>query len=292
MELSWLKQFQTAATLNHITRAAEQLYISQPALSKTIHLLEEEFKVPLFDRSGKRVQLNENGKILLKYTNRIFQDLENAHAEIDKLNHQEKNTIVLSTLAASYLLPDILIKFREKYPDIIFSLRQSSNVSQEEDYDLQIFSSGEFLYDSNIKCILKEEIFLAIPKDHPLSSRGQISLFELEDTPFIGLQKGLGLASIIDHYCSAIGFTPNVIMETDNPSTLRKFIQLGFGVAFLPSVTWNLKTDDIRQIRISDFASYRYLFLKWKKDSHLSQASEQFRDFMIEYFKQYQRNHS
>ena len=65
MELSWLKQFQTAATLNHITRAAEQLYISQPALSKTIHLLEEEFKVPLFDRSGKRVQLNENGKILL-----------------------------------------------------------------------------------------------------------------------------------------------------------------------------------------------------------------------------------
>ena len=165
MELSWLKQFQTAATLNHITRAAEQLYISQPALSKTIHLLEEEFKVPLFDRSGKRVQLNENGKILLKYTNRIFQDLENAHMEIDKLNQQEKNTIVLSTLAASYLLPDILIKFREKYPDVIFSLRQSTSAAKESDYDLQIFSSGEFLYDSNIKCILKEEILLAIPNE-------------------------------------------------------------------------------------------------------------------------------
>ena len=123
------------------------------ALSKTIHLLEEEFKVPLFDRSGKRVQLNENGKILLKYTNRIFQDLENAHMEIDKLNQQEKNTIVLSTLAASYLLPDILIKFREKYPDIIFSLRQSTSAAKESDYDLQIFSSGDFLYDSNI-CLL------------------------------------------------------------------------------------------------------------------------------------------
>lgn len=292
MELSWLKQFQTAATLNHITRAAEQLYISQPALSKTIHLLEEEFKAPLFDRSGKRVQLNENGKILLKYTNRIFQDLENAHMEIDKLNQQEKNTIVLSTLAASYLLPDILIKFREKYPDIIFSLRQSTSAAKESDYDLQIFSSGDFLYDSNIKCILKEEILLAIPKDHPLASRGQISLFELEDTPFIGLQKGLGLSTIIDHYCNAVGFSPNFVMETDNPSTLRKFIHLGFGVAFLPSVTWNLQTDDIRQIKISDFASYRYLFLKWKKDSHLSKASEQFRDFMIDYFKKYQRGHS
>ena len=149
-----------------------------------------------------------------------------------------------------------------------------------------------FLYDSNIKCILKEEILLAIPKDHPLASRGQISLFELEDTPFIGLQKGLGLSTIIDHYCNAVGFSPNFVMETDNPSTLRKFIHLGFGVAFLPSVTWNLQTDDIRQIKISDFASYRYLFLKWKKDSHLSKASEQFRDFMIDYFKKYQRGHS
>ena len=78
MELYQLEQFKAAAELSHITKAAELLSISQPALSKNIRILEQELGYPLFDHVGKHVQLNENGRVLLKYVNEIFCSLENA----------------------------------------------------------------------------------------------------------------------------------------------------------------------------------------------------------------------
>lgn len=285
MELLWLKYFQTAASLGHITKAAEQLYISQPALSKIIRLLEDELQAPLFDRVGKRVELNENGRILLKYTNRIFAELESARTEIGETSEKGARTVRFSVLAGSQLLPDILMKFRRLHPDISFSLQQQPTGESGGSYDLQLFSSAQPLHTPGTQCLLREEILLAIPQKHPLASRDSISLTALKEAPFISLQQGLGLSNIMDYYCQMIGFTPHVVMESDSPATLRSLIQLGMGVSFLPAATWNVRMEGVKLMHISDFDCFRYLLLKQHEDRYLTQAAATFRDFLAEYFR-------
>ncbi|MBO1511528.1 LysR family transcriptional regulator [Metabacillus bambusae] len=103
VDIQQLRHFKVIAELEHMTRASERLLVAQPALSKTIRLLEEEFQVKLFDRLGKNIHLNENGRILLKYTNQIMDNLDDAKKEILEYNNQQNNVVTITMQAASKL---------------------------------------------------------------------------------------------------------------------------------------------------------------------------------------------
>ena len=286
MELYQLEQFKAAAELSHITKAAELLSISQPALSKNIRILEHELGYPLFDHVGKHVHLNENGRVLLKYVNEIFCSLENAKRELKELNENQEALVSFCVKAASKLIPEILQDYSNLHPKTRFSISQfDGSLKEANRYDLIISASLKPAHTPDSCTLLEEALLLALPASHPLARENDVELSALKDEPFISLQKGMGLSDIMDYYCQLAGFSPVIAFEGDSPSTLRNLIHLGLGVAFIPELTWpDMQDQKIRLLPIRGLQCRRYINLCWDSRRYLSRAVLSFKDYLIEYF--------
>lgn len=286
MELYQLEQFKAAAELSHITKAAQMLSISQPALSKNIRALERELGYPLFDHIGKHIRLNKNGEIFLKHVREVFQCLDNAQRELKACNTDLSSSVSLCVRAASKLLPEILQTYSMAHPGVRFSISQSdSALKTPADHDFTIESS--LSPSSGIDCctLLQENILIALPAGHRLCTESSIDLSDLKEEPFISLQKGMGLSAITDYYCQLCGFVPNIVFESDSPSTLRSLIHLGLGVAFIPELTWSgLEDTSIRLLPVRSLKCRRYIILKWDSRRYLSPVVLEFKEFLIRYF--------
>jgi len=287
MELLHLRYFKTIAELEHMTKAGEILHVAQPSLSKVVRILEKELEVNLFDRVGKNINLNENGKILLKYANKIFASLEDAKTELSNLNRKHEGTLTISMHAASKLLPEILSGFKKKHPNIKFAIVQHDNKnSGEMNCDLLINSTKQKITDDNVITLLEEEILLAVPKDHPSALRKRIRLEEVATEAFISLQKGKDLSDITSSFCKDSGFEPNIILESDDPSTIRGLISAGLGVAFLPAITWHGVADsNIKLLSISNINCKRYINASCRQGRYCSDSTKLFLDFVVDFFK-------
>lgn len=286
MELLQLKYFQTVAHYEHVTRAAEELHIPQPALSKTISLLEKELGVLLFDRRGKYIHLNQYGKAFLKRVEQALTAIEDGKKELNDLAGKSFGDVKLAVLAASNLLPELLSSFRKEYPHISFNLIQHfpSSITK-PDFDLCISSSAIKLEGTNSIPIIKEEIFLAVPVEHPLAKRTKIQLSEVAGDNFISLKPGQGLREITDKFCQYAGFTPQIIFESDDPATVRGLIRAGQGIAFIPAITWGGSTgSSMKLLHIEEPACERTISLSYNVERYLPQAALLFRQFAIDYF--------
>lgn len=287
MELLHLHYFKTIAELNHMTNASAVLHVAQPSLSKTIRILENELSVNLFDRVGKNIILNENGKILLKYTNQIFDALEDAKTELSDYNRSNENILTISMHSASKLLPEILLGFKDKHPEIKFAIAQHDNKNpQKTNCDLLINSTRQKIISDHAVTLLEEEILLAVPRDHPLAAKKSVSLDEVASESFISLQKGKDLSIITSSYCKDAGFEPHVVLESDDPATIRGLISVGLGIAFLPSITWHGVADSkLKLLSISNIKCKRYINASWSQDRYLSNSAKLFLDFIVDFFR-------
>lgn len=286
MELLQLKYFQTVARYEHVTRAAEELHIPQPALSKTISILEKELGVLLFDRRGKYIHLNQYGRAFLKRVELALTAIEDGKNELNDLAGKTSGGVKLAVLAASNLLPELLSSFRKEYPHISFNLIQHfpSSITK-PDFDLCISSSTMKLEGTNSTPIVKEEIFLAVPVEHPLAKRTSVHLSEVAGDDFISLKAGQSLRELTDSFCQYAGFTPHIIFESDDPSTVRGLIRAGQGIAFIPAITWGGATGtSMKLLHIEEPVCERTLSLSYTVERYLPQAARLFRQFAIDYF--------
>ena len=293
MELLQLKYFQTVARLEHMTLAAEELHIPQPALSKTISLLEKELGVLLFDRRGKYIYLNEFGKTYLKRVDQALSALEIGKHELDDLTGKEFGDIKLLILSASPLIPGLLASFSRLHPHINFNLIQHFSTSVSiTDFDLCISSSPLKIPHTTSVPLITEEIFLGVPTGHRLSDRKRIRLSEVADDNFISLKKGKDLRDITDIFCKYSGFNPNIVFESDDPATVRGLINAGQGIAFIPSVSWGAYIgNSLSLLHIEEPVCERTISLTFKTEDYLSQASCLFRQFTLDYFAEINVRH-
>ena len=296
MDLLQLKYFQTVAHLEHMTRAARQLYIAQPSLSQTIARLEEELGVPLFDRQGRQIRLNQFGRVFLQRVDRIFGELEDARREIADLAGMERGRIALAVVIPQ-ILPDLLRTFLVDHPHVSFHLfhQHSSLTVQQQleqgEIDLCITSPAIERPDIGWISLMTEEIYLMVPPGHRLAERTSIHLNEVEHEPFISLKPGNTMRDLADHFCQQAGFMPKVAFEGDEPSTLRGLVTAGLGVGFISElVLRNLPSEPawkdigIIPLHISEPRCQRILGLAWRTEHYLSQAAQQFREFVVQWF--------
>lgn len=284
-----LRYFQKTAQLQHLSNAAEQLHIAQPALSRSIHALEEDLGVRLFDRLGRNIVLNDAGQILLKYTDRIFMLLQDAERELEEHQKRKSITVTLSLYAASKIIPPLLTAFQMEHPDVRFCiLQQTSSDPSNSNADISLFSSITPIENGHAVTLLEEEIFLAMPESDPRAAANEVTLTDFIDTGFISLQQGKSLRTITDVYCQMVGFTPQISMECDSPSTVREFIRAGLGVSFVPCITWHgVAAEKIALRPIAFPRCVRYIGLSWKEHSYLTQSAMDLRDFLIENFAKF-----
>ncbi|WHY66029.1 LysR family transcriptional regulator [Neobacillus sp. SuZ13] len=289
MEFLQLKYFQTVARLEHMTKAAEELQIAQPSLSKTIARLEEDLGVPLFDRKNRQLRLNEYGKMFLERVNRIFLELNEGKREIAEKAHQGKTQITLA-VSIPRVLPELISSFLKHYPEVKFQqvLESTSSMkSQLEKAEIDFCISSVPIEGTDIvwEPLMTEEVYLIVPPEHRLARKEKIFLHEVKNEPFISMNTGYGFRNLTDEFCLQAGFVPTIAFEGDEPGVIGDLVKQGLGIAFIPEISWNHGTNPFpNKLRIIEPKCRRTIGLGWSKRRYLSDAGQQFRQYVIEYF--------
>lgn len=281
MNLTELKHFITIAQCGSLTKAAAQLYVSQPALSKTIKGLEMSLGVRLFDRVGRVLKLNENGYILLRYALQIFEFMDDAEKEIRDNTIKNAGIVKICLLTCSKILPDFVLHLKKSYPDISFQITQRYDSS--EHFDLMIFSSGEEKSEPGLELMMTEQIKIAVPKSHKYAQKTAVRLEELAGEPFILLNKQHVLRTITDQYCKSHHFRPCIALESDNPSLVREMVSSGLGVSFMPVITWNDHYTNIRFLDLAQGELVRYNYISYQTGRYLHSSAKSFKDCLKAY---------
>ncbi|MCM3725457.1 LysR family transcriptional regulator [Neobacillus cucumis] len=289
MELLQLQYFQTVARLEHMTRAAEELQIAQPSLSKTIARLEEDLGVSLFDRKNRQLQLNHYGRLFLERVNRVFLELNEGKREIEDELERGQTQITLA-VSIPKVLPDLLSSFLKEFPDIKFQQVLESTSSMKsllEKAEIDFCISSVEIEGSDIvwEPLMTEQIYLVVPPEHPLAKREKIYLNEVKDEPFISMNTGFGFRNLTDEFCHKAGFVPNIAFEGDEPGVIGDLVRQGLGVAFIPEISWMGNSKPFpNKLEIIDPHCQRTIGLGWSKRRYLSNPGEHFRQFVLDYF--------
>lgn len=243
-EIPALVEFDAVARWEHVTRAAEELGVPQPTLSRRIARLEQAVGVALFTRRGRRLELTRAGRALASVVERALADLERGLARVTRSVDPDEGTVALAflhTLGVS-VVPRLLRDFRELHPGITVELTQDGHEAV-----LARLRSGDV--DACLTSPLPEEpaltslplyrqpLGLVVPGDHHLSDRGDVTLAEAVDEEFVGFKPGYGLRGITEDWCRGAGFTPRLAFEGEDVATVRGLVAAGLGVALLPTST-------------------------------------------------------
>lgn len=283
MEIQKLKYFYTTAQLEHITRSAEILHISQPSLTLAIHSLEDELGVQLFQRQGRKVVLTEFGKHLKQRLDQLLPEFENLAEEMKQLKQTITKTIKLNILAASSFVINTIMEYRKKNPDAVFAFEQN-----ELKYDCDILITTNGLNASIEKRILKrsintEKIYLAVPKQSKYAASSAVDLRDVRNESFIMLSSTRLFGALCNNFCSLAGFYPQVLFESDSPTAVQNIISMGAGIAFWPEYSWGkLDEQQLKLLSVSYPICKRDLILELHDRHPKSIYAEDFYQFLLE----------
>lgn len=288
MELLQLKYFQKVARMEHLSKAAEELHIAQPALSKTIARLEKDLGVPLFDRKKRQIKLNSFGYTFLKQVDIALSALEEGKRQIEDQAGLESRRAVLSS--TDHKCDAILVSsFLSIFPETNLHIKQSpsdeENLKLLQDGEIDFFITSGPIKQKGIEKIpfLTEEIFLAVPPNHQLAKRSGIHLSEVVDESFINLKATDHFRELTNQFCMDAGFEPNITCEVDELRAIDSFVQAGIGIAFMTKDAMEKDSSTIL-LPIEQPICQRTFHLVWIENRHLSEAARSFRDFLIEYY--------
>ncbi|MGG4216490.1 LysR family transcriptional regulator [Paenibacillus sp. FSL L8-0638] len=287
MELLQLQYFLTVARLEHVTEAARSLHVTQSSLSKTIQRLEEDLGVPLFDRTGRKLRLNEFGSRFLHRAERALFELEQGKQELSDLSSPEYGTLELAVTTAS-TLPNILREFRKKRPYIQFHVQMLTTqemVTLLHRGEVDFCLSSPPIEGDNIECqiVFIDPILVAVPKGHRLAERSSVTLTDLRDEWFVGVKKGYGTRDLVDSVCKSEGFVPKYVYEGDEPARLSTLVEAEIGIAFIPSTARNSR-EHLRYLQVENHELVREIALLWHRSRYISRAALEFREVVVEYF--------
>lgn len=286
-----LMYFQKIADLEHLTKAAQALHIAQPALSRTIKGLEAELNTTLFERQGRNIHLTRDGHILLKYSQNFLKELKEMQQELKDSKDLQQMTVKLSIFTASKLVPSFLIQFKNSHPETNIEIVNTIAAATYQ-VDLMLFASESPVENNHTISLFREKLVLIFPKDDPHANLPYVNLKDFMETNFIAPPKGFVLRDSLETHCREAGFTPKVVMESDNPETTHEFVRAGLGVALVPQMTWYEALRNVAALPISSPLCYRHLNLSWKTDSKLSLSAVLLREYIVDHFWEFVRSKS
>ncbi|GAA2400332.1 LysR substrate-binding domain-containing protein [Nonomuraea africana] len=277
MDLNTLKQFLVVARLEHLSRAAEELRVAQPSLSRTIARLESELGTPLFDRSG-RLRLNDAGRLFRGYVERSLGELEAGRRAVAEAISEGVGTVRLAS-ETFLTLTGPLAAYKRAHPTTEIELRwmaaeDMARHLRAQDIDLCVASQPIHAEGLEAVRLLDEAVGVATQLDHPLARRASVSIDELADQSFVTARKGHWQRRLLDRLFAARDLTPKIVCEVDEPSAIADLISAGLGVGLVPAFARRSSTRaPLAWIAVDTPDCRRVLTLFWAADSHVSTAA-------------------
>lgn len=284
MDTNALQAFVAVAEAGSFSRAAEQLFLTQSAISKRISLLEQQLNSRLFDRIGRRINLTEAGQNLLPRAHRILMELADARRSLESLSGEVAGTL---SIAASHhislhRLPPILRQFANDCPNVTLDLRFDES---EIAYDNVLKGNLEIALitlsphpDENIlaQTIWQDKLRYVIAPDHPLAQLDSVSLEQLTRYPAILPGSTTFTRQIAQHQFSELGLSPDIAMSTNYLDTIRMMVEIGLGWSLLPETM----TQPLKVLNTNTPPMTRDLGYIVHKERTLSNAARYFIDLL------------
>lgn len=297
MEIQQLQYFQTLAKLEHMTRAAEVLMISQPALSKSISNIEKDLGVPLFNREGRSIYLNRFGEQFLKSVNIILDEYDKIKSEFEDITRPGYGVVsfgFIHTLGME-IVPELMADVQKKYPNMQVTLTQSTSSSllrKLEDGAIDLCLSQKIeskqLEIETIE-LWQEELFVIVPTTHHLADRQEIRLDEIKDDPFISIKVGNSLRQVVDSFFDQVGIEKNSTFAGEEMHTVAGFVGAGLGVSLIPEIK-GLDNYKVKKLRVSYPECKRSIGVSFVKNRYLSPSATEFKKYIMDYFKERKEN--
>ena len=291
MELLQLKYFKTVAELGKISAAAETLYISAPALSNSISRLEKELGVRLFERYAKRIELNPQGELFLRYVNQVFDTLESAKSELWQNAIQQKHHIWIAT-TTSNLWMDLITEFSQTSPQYTLSCTNVnlnklplSFLSSRCAFVLAAEDDVPLSFNNELDSILlfEDRPTVMVHSNHPFATRTSVDLHELTNQtlflPMQGTAQYERFAKLFD--ANGVAF-PNA--TSCSYQFYRNIVEEQLGIAFSTECIGRLDRSNIRYIPINNICPPWKMKLYWRKNPPLTEYEIDFKSFAEEFY--------
>ena len=290
MEMHQLRYFLAVAEEGNFTRAAAKSYVSQPSLSAQIIKLEDELGAKLFSRLSRRVELTEAGINFERRARRILMEVENAQREIGESAGRPQGIlrVGVTPTVAPYLMPPIIARCRERYPDLEVQLEENlrrpimDNLLEGRlEVAISSYSGDETRIDA--EPILQEGLYLVVPANHPLEGKSEISIRDFKDEPMALLGESLALGNKVLELFERNDFEPKIEALCSQVTTVKALVRAGVGLSILPEMAresasaYGLSFKPLVSSRMT-----RLLFAMTDSQRYLSSGARAFLDVLRE----------
>ena len=283
MELLQLKYFCDAAESQNFSRTAQKYKVPTSNISQMVKRLEGELGVKLFNRTANRITLSDEGRIFYDGARRALSSLEGARVMLRDMEGEISGEIKLLIRTHRRTSTLAIEKFKKLYPNVQIIINHGTDALY-SDFNFVISDGAEQNERYSRERLLTEKMVLAVEKSHPLAQRGSVALGDIADEPFIAMSKTSRLYEFTSAICRTAGFSPNVVISAEDPYYVRKYVEIGLGIAIVPSISWRgLFSENTVLLDIGDFRRETYLYTV--KDRVISRAEEIFLDIVRETFK-------
>ena len=268
-----LKVFFTVATRLSFTKAATELFITQPAVSKHIQELEEEYKVKLFDRTGSKISLTQAGEQLVKQAKSIFEIYREIDFEMSALIKEQRGVLRLgaSTTISQYIIPPLLARFHQEMQGVKVILRNGNTEQIENALLNKEIETGIVEGQSKNKAIkytpfLKDELVLVCNSSNPLVNKGEITKEDLLELRFLMREPGSGTLEVIEHALKPLKIKMSdliVEMQLGSTESIKSYLMNSNCVAFVSihAIEKELKNKELMIIDVDNLIIERYFYI-------------------------------
>ncbi|AGL03467.1 selenium metabolism-associated LysR family transcriptional regulator [Desulfoscipio gibsoniae] len=289
MNIERFKVFSKVAQFKSFTRAADELFMTQPAISKNIKLIEDFYGVVLFRRIGKHIELTEAGNKLLQFANEILKLADEAKEALneDKLQSEEKIVISSGSTVGVYILPEVLKSFLKKYPKVQFTIEISNAqkiLDEFVDGSIDVGIIGALVHKTSLKYLpfISEELKLIVAKHHPWCQKSEISASDLKSQPFFLREKGSGLRYVVEERLRKAGIELDNVTEMPNNEAIVKLVEAGLGVSIVSeyAIAEDLELNRVKTVKIKNLDLHRYFYLLYNEEKMSSKTFNNFIDYL------------
>jgi DNA-binding transcriptional LysR family regulator len=289
ISLRQLQVFESVARhLNH-SRAAAELYLSQPAVSMQIKQAESAVGLPLFEQHGKKLFLTEAGRELLHYSRSILQLLNEMGSVFDEMKGLERGHLNISVVStANYFMPQLLAKFIQAHPKIQVSLSVANRdavIKQltENIADLAIMGQPPEGTDMRADAFMQNPLVVIAAPTHPLAQSKKIQPGQLANETFLLRERGSGTRGVVERFFSGHHLALPAHMEMDTNEAIKQSVQAGMGIGIISrhGIEMELETNRLAILDVNHFPIVRHWHIVHRKDKRSSTAAQEFERFLL-----------
>lgn len=287
--LRQLRVFSAVARHLSFTRAAEELCLTQPAVSMQVKQLENQLDVPLFEHLGKKIFLTEMGKEVYHYSRSVLQQIDELQGVLNSLKGLGKGRLKISVAStANYFIPVLLAGFCQRYPGVTVSLDVTNRETlltqlAENDVDLVIMGQPPGDMDLGAEPFMENPLVIVAPPEHPLAKEKKIPLQRLEQEVFLVREPGSGTRIAMERFFAQHDVRITTGMEVGSNEAIKQSVQAGLGLGLLSrdTVEMELALGRLVILNVAEFPIMRYWYVVHRQGKRLSVVSQTFKDYLI-----------